>query len=209
MSPSVSRAVNVVFVLCVCGVLLGAFAVQFGLRELPCPLCLLQRLALLGVGLGAMLNVVYGTRPRNYGISLLSTMFGGAVAVRHILLHILPDSPVHGFEFWGMHLYTLSLVSFAIIGLLLALMLFLDSQFAARYWATGETDGYGKISGGSPAADSTPATQRANGLGIFARLVLGLFICIAVANLVCTVLLCGLGPCPSDPTQYLLLSWLR
>ncbi len=100
MSPSVSRVVNVVFVLCVCGVLLGTFPVQFGLRELPCPLCLLQRLALLGVGLGAMLNVVYGTRrPRNDGISLLSAVFGGAVAVRHILLHILPDHRYTGLRF--------------------------------------------------------------------------------------------------------------
>jgi len=208
MTDKVSRAVNVVFVLCVCGILLGAFGVQFLLKELPCPLCLLQRLALLGVGLGAMLNVVYGARPRNYGVSLLSAIFGGAVAVRHILLHIAPGSPVHGFTFLGMHLYTLSLLAFASTGLLLALMLFLDSQFSPRYLAAG---GFGRIAGSSPGAPgSTPATRpAANHLGFFARLVIALFIFIAVANLVCTVLLCGLGPCPSDPTQYLLLSWLR
>jgi disulfide bond formation protein DsbB len=197
----------VVFVLCVCGILLGAFAVQFGLKELPCPLCLLQRLALLGVGLGAMLNVVYGARARNYGVSLLSAIFGGAVAGRHILLHILPGSPVHGFELLGMHLYTLSLVAFVAIGLLLAVMMFLDSQFAPRYLAAGPRTNE-KNSGGSSAADSTPATRADLKLGVFSRLVLGLFIFIAAANLVCTVLLCGLGPCPSDPTQYLLLSWL-
>ncbi len=83
-----------------------------------------------------------------------------------------------------MHLYTLSLVSFVAIGLLLALMFFLDSQFGARYWAAGET------------TTEIRFTPLANGLGIFAQLVLGLFICIAVANLVCTVLLCGSGPLP-------------
>jgi disulfide bond formation protein DsbB len=49
MSPGVSRGLNVLFVLAVCAILLGAFAVQFLFGELPCPLCLLQRLALIGV----------------------------------------------------------------------------------------------------------------------------------------------------------------
>jgi disulfide bond formation protein DsbB len=199
MSPALPRAINVVFVLCVCGVLLGAFGVQFGLRELPCPLCLLQRLALLGVGLGAMLNVVYGARPRNYGVSLLSAIFGGAVAGRHILLYILPDSPVHGFTFLGMHLYTLSLVAFVAIGLLLAVMMFLDSQFAPRVLQVGRM---------VEAIEGDAVTKSAARLGFFDRAVLGLFISIAIANLVCTVLLCGFGPRPSDPTKYLLLSWL-
>jgi hypothetical protein len=96
-----------------------------------------------------------------------------------------------------MHLYTLSLVSFAATGLLLALMLLLDSQFGPRYLPAGQ----------STAAFAVAPV--ASGMSVFARLVIGLFILIAAANLVCTILLCGLGPCPSDPTHYLLLSWLR
>src|SRR6185369_11215491 len=133
MTASVLRGLNVVFVLAVCAILLGAFAVQFLFGELPCPLCLLQRVALIGVGLGAMLNVVYGVRPRNYGVSLASAIFGGAVACRHILLHIAPGSPIHGWTLLGMHLYTLSLVAFVAIAVLINLMLLMDRQFAPSY----------------------------------------------------------------------------
>src|SRR5262249_46528935 len=150
----------------------------------------LQRLAFVGAGFGAMLNVVYGTRPRNYGASLLSAIFGAAVAIRHILLHITPGSPIHGFTLLGMHLYTLSLVAFVAIALLVSLMLLVDSQFAPNY-----------------AANSATMTGDERGLpklGFFPRLVFFLFIAIVAANLVCTVLLCGLGPCPNDPTHYLL-----
>ena len=133
-------------------------------------------------------------------MSLLSAIFGGAVAGRHILFHILPDAPVHGFTFLGMHLYTLSLVAFVVIGLLLAVMMFLDSQFVPRLLSNRS---------GAEVATADSVTNGGVKLGFFARAVLGLFILIAAANLVCTVLLCGFGPCPSDPTQYLLLSWLR
>jgi disulfide bond formation protein DsbB len=194
MTTSVSRGLNVMFVLAVCGILLGAFAVQFLFGELPCPLCLLQRVAFAGVGLGAMLNVVYGTRPRHYGVSLASAIFGGAVACRHILLHIAPGSPVHGWTFLGMHLYTLSLLAFAAVALLVSLMLLMDSQFAPSCSAAAAA--------GADGGSSLPE------LGVFPRLVLLLFILIVTVNLVCTVLLCGLGPCPSDPTHYLLLSRL-
>ena len=39
-------------VLAICGVLLGAFGVQFVQGEFPCPLCSLQRMAMLLCALG-------------------------------------------------------------------------------------------------------------------------------------------------------------
>ena len=198
MTPSVSRTLNAVFVLVVCGILLGAFAVQFVVGELPCPLCLLQRLAMLGVGLGAMLNVVYGSRPRYYGVALLSAIFGGVVAGRHILLHIAPGDPGYGSAFLGLHLYTWSFLAFVGTGVVLSAMLFLDSQFAPPIL---------------PALPVTPSAADAHSccagrprLGRFARLAVMLFIALAAANFVCVLLLCGLGPCPGNPTHYELLS---
>ena len=96
MSPELGRKLNVLFVLAVTLILLSAYGVQFGEGELPCPLCLLQRLAMLGVGTGAALNVLYGVRPRNYGLSLASATFGGIVAGRQVLLHIQPGDPGFG-----------------------------------------------------------------------------------------------------------------
>jgi disulfide bond formation protein DsbB len=117
MSPQLARSLNVLFVLAVSLILLAAFGVQFAKGELPCPLCLLQRLAMLGVGAGALLNVRYGVRPRHYGFALASAIFGGAVAGRQVLLHIAPGDPGYGEPLLGWHLYTWSFVAFASIGI--------------------------------------------------------------------------------------------
>ncbi len=189
MSAALSRTLNTFFVLAVCGILLGAFAVQFIFAELPCPLCLLQRLAMLGVGLGAMLNVVYGSRPRHYSVALMSAIFGGLVAGRHILLHILPGSEPYGSAFVGLHLYTWSFLAFIGTGLVLSMMLFFDAQSTV---VTKEMN----------------ASARPN-LNFFTKVTLVLLVTIAAANFVCVLLLCGLGTCPGDPTHYESLSWLR
>jgi disulfide bond formation protein DsbB len=182
MSPHVARTLNVWFVLATSCVLLGAFGVQFGASELPCPLCLLQRLAMLGVGGGAMLNVLFGVRPRYYGVSLASALVGGIVAGRQVLLHILPGDAGFGAPLLGLHLYTWSFIAFAAVGGILALMLLFDGQFTVP---------------------SRPAARLP--LSRFAAVVIGLFLAVAVANVATTLLLCGLGPCEGDPTGY---SWL-
>jgi disulfide bond formation protein DsbB len=73
-------------------VLLVAFGLQFGLKELPCPLCNLQRVAFALCGFGFLLNLRFGVQPLNYGLSLLAALFGVAVAGRQVLLHIVPGS---------------------------------------------------------------------------------------------------------------------
>jgi disulfide bond formation protein DsbB len=165
----------------VTAILLSAYGVQFGAGELPCPLCLLQRLAMLGVGTGALLNVLFGVRPRNYGISLASAIFGGAVAGRQILLHVAPGDPGFGAPLAGLHLYTWSFVAFVCVGAILSLMLVLDRQFSAG------------------AAGRMPLSR-------FAAVAAALFVLVATANVATTVLLCGLGPCEDNPTGYI---WSR
>ena len=180
MNPTIARWANVLFVLATSLVLLSAYAVQFGAGELPCPLCLLQRLAMLGVGVGAMLNVLYGVRPRYYGVSLASAILGGIVAGRQVLLHIQPGDPGFGTPLFGYHLYTWSFVAFVCIGLILSVMLWLDQQFAP--------------------VELKPECQPLHPLATAA---LAVFVCVAVANVATTLLLCGLGPCPDNPTGYL------
>lgn len=187
MPTYVSRALNTLFVLVVTSILLGAFTVQFYFQELPCPLCLLQRLAMLGVGFGAMLNVVVGPRPQHYGVALLSAIFGGVVAGRHILLHIVPESAPYGSAFLGLHLYTWSMLAFIGTGVLLSIMLLLDLQ----------------------SGEPVPTSAAPQPLPRTAKIVLSLFVAVAAANGVCALLLCGLGTCPGDPTHYEWLTWLQ
>ena len=106
MSPSLATKMNIAGLLVICGVLLGAYYMQFVMGEFPCPLCLLQRLGMLGVGFGAMLNLRYGVRPAHYGVSLISAVFGASVSVRQILLHIVPGTGAYGTPVLGLHLYT-------------------------------------------------------------------------------------------------------
>lgn len=104
MTPSLATRINSYAVLGICGVLLGAYYIQFVEGEFPCPLCLLQRLAMLGVAFGAMLNLRYGIHTRHYGVSLLSAVFGASISIRQILLHIDPSDSGYGSPVLGMHL---------------------------------------------------------------------------------------------------------
>lgn len=121
--PMLEKNLNALLVIAISCVLFGAFGIQFLLHEVPCPLCLLQRLAMIGLATGALLNLKFGIRKAHYGLSILSCVFGGFVALRHILLHICPQFPKFGHPFWGLSLYVWSFILFAssitYIGLLL------------------------------------------------------------------------------------------
>jgi disulfide bond formation protein DsbB len=106
-------------------VLLVAYADQFAGHDLPCPLCLLQRVAVAGVAFGLLLNLRYGPQPSAYGIMLLAALFGMAVAGRQILLHIAPGTGSYGAPLLGMHFYTWSFLLFAAVILGTAILLLL------------------------------------------------------------------------------------
>ena len=97
-------------------VLVVAYAEQFAGRDLPCPLCLLQRVALVGVAYGLLLNL-------RYAIMLLAALFGMSVAGRQVLLHIVPGSGAYGALLLGLHLYTWSFILFALVILGTAVLL--------------------------------------------------------------------------------------
>jgi disulfide bond formation protein DsbB len=176
---ALARFLNALGLLGVCAVLLFAFYWQLVRGELPCPLCLLQRLAFVGVGLGFMLNVRFGSAESHYGVILVSALAGGAFAARQVLLHIVPDTGTYGSALFGWHFYTWALIAFFLIALFAAALLFITAQFAEG------------VSDWRPSA-------AAQALG-------WLFVLIALANTVSTLLECGFGPCPDNPTGYELL----
>ncbi len=127
-------------ILTVCGVLLGGFIVQFGFGEFPCPLCILQRMAMTLCALGPA-YVIFNSRDRvvkwndfvkGYGLTLVSAVAGGLISFRHILLHIVPPDPGYGSAVWGYHPYTWALIVFAMevvtTGLLFAFACDLEMQ---------------------------------------------------------------------------------
>jgi disulfide bond formation protein DsbB len=93
---------------------------QFYLADLPCPLCMFQRIAMILAALGPFYLLCTATRRPftaqdvgvGAGITILASLLGGAVAIRQILLHILPWQAGYGPPLLGYHLYTWALVIF-------------------------------------------------------------------------------------------------
>jgi disulfide bond formation protein DsbB len=76
-------------------VLAAALAAQLLLHELPCPLCLLQRIQFALLAIEPILNVRWGPRPSHYALSLLAAAVGATFSTREFLLHIAPGPGFH------------------------------------------------------------------------------------------------------------------
>ncbi|ENQ95055.1 hypothetical protein C048_02521 [Brucella melitensis UK19/04] len=88
------------------GILTAAMVLQYGAGEVPCPLCLLQRMAMFGVCFGVMLQLRYGPSFRFSGIGLLFAIVLLIISVRQTLLDIYPR-PGHeyiGSTVFGLHM---------------------------------------------------------------------------------------------------------
>ncbi|MCO1332863.1 disulfide bond formation protein B [Microbulbifer sp. OS29] len=152
-----------------------AFLVELVEHQIPCPLCLLQRVAFTMAGVGLMMNLRFNLRPEHYGIVTLSSLSGLVVSVRQILLHIMPDNPGYGNPVFGLHLYTWSaLIFFALLiysGVILVLG-FRWRNFVTRDFSFPE------------------------------KCIVYIFFTIVLANLIAVVIECGVGPCSSGAFSY-------
>jgi disulfide bond formation protein DsbB len=175
----ISRLLNALGLIAIDTVLALAFIDQIWFRDLPCPLCILQRVGFTAAGVGLALNLAFGPRPSHYGITILSAAVGAAIAMRQILLHIVPGTGSCGNPIFGMHLYTWAFIAFALMIVGCAILLLDDRQFARP--------------------EPWPSRMSVLPLTAFAT-----FFVLAAANIVSTLLICGVGFCPDNPTQYLL-----
>jgi disulfide bond formation protein DsbB len=183
MAPALAVTLNALGLYAIALVLAVAFAAQLILHELPCPLCLLQRVQFALLAVGPLLNVRFGPRPSHYALSLFVAAAGAAFAMRQILLHIMPGDPGYGSALLGYHYYTWAFIGFAVAILALAAMLLFDGQFAA----------------GKPPAQ----------VGTFEHAAVWLVIALTALNVVATLLECGFAACPDDPKHYELLRLVR
>ena len=76
--------------LVIAAILTMAMFLQYHDGEIPCPLCLLQRVAMFGVCFGIVLHFRHGYSARHTGISLLFALLLLIVAGRQTLLDIYP-----------------------------------------------------------------------------------------------------------------------
>ncbi|MHC4262565.1 MAG: disulfide bond formation protein B [Planctomycetota bacterium] len=166
--------VNSLCALAICGVLLGAFFFQFGLGEEPCPLCLLQRMGMLGMIVGLACNTWFGFRNEHVAIVQISALVGVTFSIRQVLLHIapVPGEPTgYGTPVFGMHLYTWGVLIFGASILAAAAFLLLIKNERSDLRRT-----------------PTP----------FEKAAFFLTVGICLANVVATFFECGIGPCCED-----------
>lgn len=178
MTPSISKQINALLCFAICVILMMAFCIQSYSFELPCPLCLLQRLGFSGIAYGFLLNCWYRPRPLHYTISLISALFTASVGMRQILLHIVPDSGAYGSPIFGLHLYVWSFLISSVSIFMIAILLMSERQFGT----------------------STSIKNKRN--RYLASLVV-LVMLITLANSISTLRICGINACPDNPVNYL------
>ena len=118
----------------IAGILIAAMVMQYGRGELPCPLCLIERAAMLGICFGIMQNFRHGFSDRNLGFSLLFALVLLVVAVRQTLLDIYPR-PGHdyvGSAVLGLHMPVWSVVIAVACIAAIALKLVITRQRAGQ-----------------------------------------------------------------------------
>ncbi len=165
-------------------ILAAAFGVQLITGELPCPLCVVQRIALMMCALGP-LYVLVQARDRalsgrdiavGSGIAVIAALVGAAASGRQLLLHILPGDRGFGSPLFGFHLYTWCLIAFV-------------CQIAAS----------GLMLIGAAWLKDEGVSWR------ITHVTAGAFVVIVIANLLSVIAEAGLNwDLPSDPVEYLL-----
>ena len=166
----------------IAAILTAAMVMQYAFGELPCPLCLLQRVAMLGVCFGLMQNFRNGFSDRNLGYSLLFSVFLLIVAARQTLLDIYPRP---GHEYVGSAVLGLHMPVWSIL-----IAVALISAFALKLCVLGTEDG------------SRPSDRKST-LGRLATALSLYVIAIALINFGSVVVQCGLSQCHT--TGYALL----
>lgn len=169
----IEKDLNSIFILMLCGMIIGAFIFQIVYKEAPCPLCLLQRLAMIGIMCGGLLNLRFGIHIRHYVISLFSAFIGACVSVRQILLHIAPGQTPFGTPILGLSLYTWALISFLVAILAIFIILFVDDI----------------------RNPTLPKYSMDYNMDLFSYFTFFVAICVVIANFVYTLHHCGLGVC--------------
>ena len=167
--------------LAMAAILTTAMMFQYRGGEIPCPLCLLQRVAMFGVCLGVIRHFRHGYSARNDGVSMLFALLLLIVSMRQTLLDIYPR-PGHGYigsAVLGLHMPVWSVVIAVVILLAFAIKL--------------------AILGGEQLRDRPPSPA----LGRLARLLSLYVIAICLINLGSVLVQCGADACHT--TEYRLL----
>lgn len=165
---------NLLGLLIVCAILVFAFYEQLYGGILPCPLCYLQRIGYVAVGMVMCLNLNRGPRSFNYGLLILASLFLMFAAGRQTLLHIIPGDTGYGEPVLGKATYYWNtVIAYIIIAAAAIATLFQHGFLYPAHRFTG-----------------------------FAKTVVIIFVVIVLLNIFSAFAECGLDTCADNPTGY-------
>ena len=176
------RVLNAIGLLLVSVVLFMAFYGQIAGGDLPCPLCLLQRIAFVAVMYGLLLNVIQGPKPLHYSIMIISGLLGAAIAMRQVLMHVIPGTPPYGAPFLGYHYYTWAFIVFSLVIFGTAIVSAFGSQYGNSAYLPFKEQHW------------------------FCKLTIGITLVLTLANVISAFIECGPGECPENPVTYKLVA---
>jgi disulfide bond formation protein DsbB len=96
VTADLSRLLNALGLVAIDTVPVLAFADQLWFRDLPCPICILQRAGFIAAGFGIALNLIFGPRPSHYALAILGAMVGGIMSADQVLRYIVPGTGSYG-----------------------------------------------------------------------------------------------------------------
>lgn len=161
-------------------ILLTAILLQYYLHEIPCPLCLLQRIGMLLIAVSLSFNLRIKRRIVHYMMANMAALLTAIMSLRQILLHINdPIGQGYGDILLGYHLYTWVFI----ITLLIIVYNSVVCCFSAQY------------------SHESLYFQGKGGKYIVGGL-LCLLIVVAIINACGVYFECGLSQCPANPVVY-------
>lgn len=159
--------VGLIVALCV------AFVYQFLLHELPCALCVFERMALCLMSFGLILNLSHGNQSKHYFFVSIVAVLNASMSLVQILLHIVPGTGNYGDAILSLHMYTW--------GFVISILFIVYSSI------------FGLLS---------PNEKSNNKINIVYKVIIILIILLSLMNTVNVFVECGPYLCPSDPTKY-------
>jgi disulfide bond formation protein DsbB len=181
LAVTLDRLILWLMLLALACVLTAAMGFQYLDGEIPCPLCLLQRVAMFGCCLGLMQQLKSGETQRGAGIAMFCAVLLLVVSVRQTLLDIYPR-PGHAYigrAVFGLHMPVWSV--------LIAVALLIG--FAVRLALFGGPSS-------APQAEGAILRRLSYGLGLYVAI-------LCAINFVSVFIQCRFGECHT--TGYALL----
>jgi len=126
LAVALDRLILLAMLAALAGILTAAMVFQYALGELPCPLCLLQRYAMLGCCFGLLRQLRSGESERGGGIAMIFAVLLLIISARQTLLDLFPRP---GHEYIGSAIFGIHMPVWSVF-IALALLLGLGARLA-------------------------------------------------------------------------------